>query len=51
MPLEQADDAVWREDLGVTLYSADLVRFLASERARYITGTAVNIDGEVSAAV
>jgi 3-oxoacyl-[acyl-carrier protein] reductase len=30
---------------------ADLVCFLASERARYITGTAINIDGGLSGAV
>jgi 3-oxoacyl-[acyl-carrier protein] reductase len=30
---------------------ADLVCFLASERARYITGTAINIDGGISGAV
>ena len=30
---------------------ADLVAFLASERAAYITGTAVNFDGGISAAV
>jgi NAD(P)-dependent dehydrogenase (short-subunit alcohol dehydrogenase family) len=29
---------------------ADLVCFLASERARYITGTAINIDGGISGA-
>jgi 3-oxoacyl-[acyl-carrier protein] reductase len=30
---------------------ADLVAFLASERAAYITGTAINFDGGISAAV
>jgi 3-oxoacyl-[acyl-carrier protein] reductase len=30
---------------------ADLVCFLASERARYITGTAIDIDGGISGAV
>ena len=30
---------------------ADLVCFLASERARYITGTAINIDGGISGVV
>jgi 3-oxoacyl-[acyl-carrier protein] reductase len=30
---------------------ADLICFLASERARYITGAAMNIDGGISAAV
>ncbi|MGH8057869.1 MAG: SDR family NAD(P)-dependent oxidoreductase, partial [Candidatus Entotheonellia bacterium] len=30
---------------------ADLICFLASERARYITGTAINIDGGISGAV
>ena len=30
---------------------ADLIAFLASERASYITGTAINIDGGVSAVV
>jgi NAD(P)-dependent dehydrogenase (short-subunit alcohol dehydrogenase family) len=30
---------------------ADLVCFLASERARYITGTAINVDGGLSGAL
>lgn len=30
---------------------ADLICFLASERARYMTGTAINIDGGISGAV
>jgi 3-oxoacyl-[acyl-carrier protein] reductase len=30
---------------------ADLICFLASERARYITGTAINVDGGLSGAV
>ena len=30
---------------------ADLVAFLASERAAYITGTAINFDGGLTAAV
>ena len=30
---------------------ADLVAFLASERASYITGTAINFDGGMSSAV
>jgi 3-oxoacyl-[acyl-carrier protein] reductase len=37
--------------LGEAEEVADLVCFLASERARYITGTAINIDGGVSGAV
>jgi NAD(P)-dependent dehydrogenase (short-subunit alcohol dehydrogenase family) len=42
MPLKRLGEA---EDV------ADLVCFLASERARYITGTAINIDGGISGAV
>jgi 3-oxoacyl-[acyl-carrier protein] reductase len=30
---------------------ADLISFLASERARYISGTAITIDGGISGAV
>lgn len=37
--------------LGEAEEVADLVCFLASERARYITGTAINIDGGISGAV
>jgi 3-oxoacyl-[acyl-carrier protein] reductase len=37
--------------LGEAEEVADLVCFLASERAAYITGTAINIDGGVSGAV
>jgi 3-oxoacyl-[acyl-carrier protein] reductase len=37
--------------LGEAEDAADLVCFLASERARYITGTAINLDGGLSGAV
>jgi NAD(P)-dependent dehydrogenase (short-subunit alcohol dehydrogenase family) len=37
--------------LGEAEDAADLVCFLASERARYITGTAINVDGGLSGAV
>jgi NAD(P)-dependent dehydrogenase (short-subunit alcohol dehydrogenase family) len=37
--------------LGEAHEFADLVAFLASERAGYITGTAVNFDGGMSAVV
>ncbi len=39
------------EGLGEAAEFADLVAFLASERAAYITGTAVNFDGGMSAAL
>jgi NAD(P)-dependent dehydrogenase (short-subunit alcohol dehydrogenase family) len=37
--------------LGEAEDAVDLICFLASERARYITGTAINIAGEISDAV
>jgi NAD(P)-dependent dehydrogenase (short-subunit alcohol dehydrogenase family) len=37
--------------LGEAHEFADLVAFLASDRAGYITGTAVNFDGGLSSAV
>jgi NAD(P)-dependent dehydrogenase (short-subunit alcohol dehydrogenase family) len=37
--------------LGEAEEFADLVAFLVSERASYITGTAVNFDGGISAAI
>jgi 3-oxoacyl-[acyl-carrier protein] reductase len=37
--------------LGEAEEFADLVAFLASERAKWITGTAINFDGGAAAAV
>jgi 3-oxoacyl-[acyl-carrier protein] reductase len=47
----QQGESVPLKRLGEAEDVADLVCFLASERARYITGTAINIDGGMSGAV
>jgi 3-oxoacyl-[acyl-carrier protein] reductase len=44
-------EAIPLQRLGEPEDVADLVCFLASERSRYITGTAINIDGGLSGAV
>ena len=44
-------EAIPLKRLGEPEDVADLVCFLASERARYITGAAINIDGGISGAV
>jgi 3-oxoacyl-[acyl-carrier protein] reductase len=44
-------EAIPLKRLGEAEDVADLICFLASERARYITGTAINLDGGVSGAV
>jgi 3-oxoacyl-[acyl-carrier protein] reductase len=47
----KAGEAIPLQRLGEAEDVADLICFLASERARYITGTAIAIDGGLSAAV
>jgi NAD(P)-dependent dehydrogenase (short-subunit alcohol dehydrogenase family) len=47
----QQGEVIPLQRLGEPEDVADLVCFLASERARYITGTAINVDGGLSAAV
>jgi NAD(P)-dependent dehydrogenase (short-subunit alcohol dehydrogenase family) len=47
----QQGESIPLKRLGEAEEVADLVCFLASERARYITGTAINIDGGISGAV
>jgi NAD(P)-dependent dehydrogenase (short-subunit alcohol dehydrogenase family) len=37
--------------IGEAQEAADLIAFLCSERAKYITGTAINMDGGLSPAV
>ena len=37
--------------IGETEEAADLITYLASERSSYITGTAINLDGGLSAVV
>ena len=54
-PVEELYEAVgWNVPLGRIGEAeevADLVAFLVSDRAAYITGTSVNIDGGVSAII
>jgi NAD(P)-dependent dehydrogenase (short-subunit alcohol dehydrogenase family) len=47
----QQGQSIPLKHLGEAEDVADLVCFLASERARYITGTAINLDGGLSGAV
>ena len=49
--LQQLGQGIPLQRIGEAAEVADLVAFLASERASYITGTAINVDGGTSGAV